>query len=58
MSAKMSDEWKQAEDGICKLEAFHLPTTSARSQRNVNGGFIAAFFWNNLGFILASCFKG
>lgn len=58
MSANMSDEWKQAEDGICKLEAFHLPTTSARSQRSVNGGFIAAFFWNYLGFILASCFKG
>lgn len=40
MSANMSDEWKQAEDGTCKLEAFHLPATSARSQRNVNGGLI------------------
>lgn len=53
MSTNMSDELKQAENGICKLEAFHLPTTSTHSQQSETE-FITTFFFYYRGFIHAS----
>lgn len=57
VSTNMSDEWKQAEDGICKLEAFYLPTTSAQCHWRI----YRRISLNCLAFILTSygcCFEG